>query len=494
MQGGIHSLPIHFASVMTHSRNISVEIYKRLSGDFPWDTLFTILVILLAMIASYVLLKSWEQEKRREHSYLPGIPARLVALLALTAWMPLATGCFNFGTGSDKGKYKTEELAAAWLWATGGSKEEVTPYTTTTDPETVSTGGAVTTYKTGTQFYNGIVNDSTDLITNESGDAIAQYAYEPFGKIVPEASNLDLDGDGKSYTGGFLYTGQEWELETDVYNFHARTYDAQTGRFMQSDPVFTDRTGFDSYDTYQFVNENPVNFVDPSGESWLSNATKGYGKGLQRATFISKRRAETFTKGLGNVVQGGIGLSLLPVSPLVGLGYGLFTNPSEFINHPAHALSYALGGLDYSLSLTLNPIRGVDDPTVRHYKGGAVMTNSFFADKIEGTSFSLGGFAHLKSSATRQTNMHERGHNRTASFDNFFGGTRSVWDFEHNERQADLKAGTANYYTMRLFYYLTLHKNNPDLYQAIKMYNNYLNPNQIVDWYIMELTGSMYGL
>ena len=181
-------------------------------------------------------------------------------------WMPLATGCFNFGTGSDKGKYKTEELAAAWLWATGGSKEEVTPYTTTTDPETVSTGGAVTTYKTGTRFYNGIINDSTDLITNESGDAIAQYTYEPFGRIVPEASDLDLDGDGKSYTGGFLYTGQEWELETDVYNFHARTYDAQTGRFMQNDPVFDYTPGRDSYDPYQYVHEDPVNFVDPDGK------------------------------------------------------------------------------------------------------------------------------------------------------------------------------------------------------------------------------------
>ena len=326
--------------------------------------------------------------------------------------MPLATGCFNFGTGSDKGKYKTEELAAAWLWATAGSKEEVNPYTTTTDPETVSTGGAVTTYKTGTQFYNGIVNDSTDLITNESGDAIAQYAYEPFGRIVPEASDLDLDGDGKSYTGGFLYTGQEWELETDVYNFHARTYDAQTGRFMQNDPVFTDRVGYDSYDTYQYVNENPVNFVDPSGESWLSNATKG--------------------KWVSNLAQ------------------------TLMFGAPTTALGLAATGLNVGLGAVKSAINGGPGPKM-YYRDGAIITEGGLIGS--GGGLSLGGFINVSTDADEATIRHELAHHRQYNEQGEIGYLSRTWmsPFVNGnvvgfsgkklwaENNADMRAGTNSY-------------------------------------------------
>ena len=35
---------------------------------------------------------------------------------------------------------------------------------------------------------------------------------------------------------------------------------------MQTDPVFTERSGYDSYDPYSYVASNPVNFTDPTGE------------------------------------------------------------------------------------------------------------------------------------------------------------------------------------------------------------------------------------
>jgi len=46
---------------------------------------------------------------------------------------------------------------------------------------------------------------------------------------------------------------------------------------MQTDPVFTERAGYDSYDPYSYVASNPVNFTDPSGASWLSQRAKGIG-------------------------------------------------------------------------------------------------------------------------------------------------------------------------------------------------------------------------
>ena len=41
---------------------------------------------------------------------------------------------------------------------------------------------------------------------------------------------------------------------------------------MQTDPVFSERRGFDSYDPYSYVASNPVNFTDPTGASWVSTA------------------------------------------------------------------------------------------------------------------------------------------------------------------------------------------------------------------------------
>ena len=54
--------------------------------------------------------------------------------------------------------------------------------------------------------------------------------------------------------------------------YNARNYDQMTGRFMQTDPVFAERRGFDSYDPYSYVASNPVNFTDPTGERWTWDA------------------------------------------------------------------------------------------------------------------------------------------------------------------------------------------------------------------------------
>ncbi|GIU70479.1 MAG: hypothetical protein KatS3mg002_1715 [Candidatus Woesearchaeota archaeon] len=102
----------------------------------------------------------------------------------------------------------------------------------------------------------------------KNGKPLARYVYEPYGKINPYLTNLDLDKNQYFYKGKFYYTGMEWEEELQLYNFKARYYDPYTMRFIQPDPVHTERTGFDNYDRYSYVNNNPVNFVDPDGRSF----------------------------------------------------------------------------------------------------------------------------------------------------------------------------------------------------------------------------------
>ncbi|WP_157135064.1 RHS repeat-associated core domain-containing protein [Leptonema illini] len=96
---------------------------------------------------------------------------------------------------------------------------------------------------------------------------MARFVYEPFGKVNSDLTDLDPDRNGIHYGETFMFTGQEFEPETGLYNYKARIYDPETGRFLQPDPVHTDQPGQDNWDRYQYVWNNPVNFVDPDGQA-----------------------------------------------------------------------------------------------------------------------------------------------------------------------------------------------------------------------------------
>jgi RHS repeat-associated protein len=50
----------------------------------------------------------------------------------------------------------------------------------------------------------------------------------------------------------------------ELYDFNARTYDQQIGRFIQIDPLFED--GQESINPYHFSYNNPIRFSDPDGK------------------------------------------------------------------------------------------------------------------------------------------------------------------------------------------------------------------------------------
>jgi len=60
----------------------------------------------------------------------------------------------------------------------------------------------------------------------------------------------------------YSYTGREYDVESGLYFYRARYFDANTGRFLSKDPI-----GFDAADQnlYRYVFNNPSNFEDPLG-------------------------------------------------------------------------------------------------------------------------------------------------------------------------------------------------------------------------------------
>lgn len=107
---------------------------------------------------------------------------------------------------------------------------------------------------TGYVFYHFDDLGNTLFLSNTEGNVVASYAYEPSGRI---------SNSNGSIANPFTFVGA-WGVmhERDgIYFMRNRYYDANTGRFLQRDPlgVAGDVNG------YLYVGNNPINGIDPAG-------------------------------------------------------------------------------------------------------------------------------------------------------------------------------------------------------------------------------------
>lgn len=102
------------------------------------------------------------------------------------------------------------------------------------------------------------------FLTNATGNVTDTYGYTPYGRLMGQDGQSDQP---------FTFVGEHGvrqEGDTGIYHMRARHYDSLTARFISRDPVWPDLTDPKSINPYQYVGQNPLSFIDPSGLSvWV---------------------------------------------------------------------------------------------------------------------------------------------------------------------------------------------------------------------------------
>ncbi len=102
---------------------------------------------------------------------------------------------------------------------------------------------------------------SVTELTDSTGLTVRSYLYNAFGNLTNQTGTL-----ANPYT----YTSREYDPETGLLYYRARTLDPRIGRFLQEDPDAVadpdpDEDDDDHRNLYVYVENNPVNRVDPLG-------------------------------------------------------------------------------------------------------------------------------------------------------------------------------------------------------------------------------------
>jgi RHS repeat-associated protein len=87
--------------------------------------------------------------------------------------------------------------------------------------------------------------------------------YEPFGERRDESAIASPAALPSLSSVGF--TGHEADDEVGLINMRGRIYDPRTTRFLTPDPLLQSPLFSQSLNPYSYVNNNPINFTDPSG-------------------------------------------------------------------------------------------------------------------------------------------------------------------------------------------------------------------------------------
>jgi RHS repeat-associated protein len=108
-------------------------------------------------------------------------------------------------------------------------------------------------------YYHQDHLGSSSVITDQDGQLVQHLEYLPFGK-----TQVSTGTDTVSHK----FTGKELDASTGLYYYGARYYDPEIGRFITPDTIVQAPYNPQTLNRYSYCNNNPINYVDPTGHGW----------------------------------------------------------------------------------------------------------------------------------------------------------------------------------------------------------------------------------
>ena len=117
-------------------------------------------------------------------------------------------------------------------------------------------------------FEKNLQGDIVAVYT-ESGVKVVGYTYDAWGNFTTTYYST-VGTNWYAVNNPFRYRGYYYDSETGLYYLQSRYYNPQWGRFISADAYVSTGTGLLGYNMYAYCNNNPVMYVDPTGEVWIS--------------------------------------------------------------------------------------------------------------------------------------------------------------------------------------------------------------------------------
>jgi RHS repeat-associated protein len=132
------------------------------------------------------------------------------------------------------------------------------------------------------QYYHGNHLGSASVITDQNGNLKQKIEYFPYGTYrygtSPDQQLGTYDYDTTFPNANYTFTDQEDDDETGLYNYKARLYDPQIGRFISADTIVPRPGDLQSLNRYSYCVNNPLVYTDPTGhgdvdQGWSTDGT-----------------------------------------------------------------------------------------------------------------------------------------------------------------------------------------------------------------------------
>ncbi|MBD2871222.1 RHS repeat domain-containing protein [Paenibacillus arenilitoris] len=98
-------------------------------------------------------------------------------------------------------------------------------------------------------------------IRDEAGAVLNEYDYDIWGNTLEAQEQVD---------NSFRYSGELWDETTELQYLRARWYDPSVGRFINEDTYEGELSNPLSQNLYTYVHNNPLIYVDPTGNYCVS--------------------------------------------------------------------------------------------------------------------------------------------------------------------------------------------------------------------------------